>query len=355
MNSKLPELHVKERMAEHPGPGERLLGLACYLGLAPLVHLRPSSFRTLFLRKHFAQSMAILFLFLSWFTVALLIDATEFLILIWLPDLDRWLGLSEFYLTCLLLLLFGAVAVLWMASVILAIAGSSRQVPLIQKLAGVSRINRVCVAANLVLLALIPITAGLAWHATSLTKRIDGGARVYFLYDQGIPVPRWSYALGLYRISLEARRNWGKGSVVLDRLNQENLGTALAHGKVVILATHGEEGYVYAFNAPFPRLGPGTFCVAPPDSGAVDAARSSRFVQTAELSASNNWSHREPIAVGADLRLVYLFACDAGKRAAQWEEHLGPAKVITYDRASTPYDHAWWFALTGPDLLKGIR
>src|SRR5207237_10554473 len=99
----------------------------------------------------------------------------------------------------------------------------------------------------MVVLSFVPLITLLALHATSLTRRSGGDAAVYFLYDEGISVPRWGFALGLYRITLRAQQNWGKGCVVLDHLNRETLREALANGKV---ATHGEEGHADTCYAP---------------------------------------------------------------------------------------------------------
>jgi hypothetical protein len=53
--------------------------------------------------------------------------------------------------------------------------------------------------------------------------------------------------------------------------------------------------------------------------------------------------------------VAYIFACNAGKKASQWEEHLSPARVVTYNRLSTVFDHAVWFAFSGPSQLKQLR
>jgi len=58
--------------------------------------------------------------------------------------------------------------------------------------------------------------------------------------------------------------------------------------------------------------------------------------------------------VNRDVRLVYIFGCDSGKRAPLWQEHLAPARVVAYNRWSTVFDHALWFALTGPAELKEL-
>lgn len=331
---------------------ERLRAAACYLGLGPLVKSRGSVSGEAFFGQHFAQAMVALFLFATWVVVAVSIDISKFLILIWFPDLDSKLDQLEFCVTYVLLLALGVFMVLWSALLALALAGSSRKLPVIRRLTGLHWMFRFSSMANRILLALIPMVGVLTWHAASLTRRCGDSGAVYFLYDDGIPVPRWSYALGLYRISLQARRNWGGGSVVLDRLDPENLRSAMAHGKVVILATHGEKGFAYAINKVVPRIGAGTLCVAPPDPGATDQMNRSQFLRLAVLGADNNWSNAGNVTVGDQLRIAYVFACDAGIKASQWKEHLSPAQVIMYNRTSTLYDHAWWFAFTGPALLR---
>src|SRR5205823_13121039 len=130
------------------------------------------------------------------------------------------------------------------------LAGSTWQVPLLKRLMRRPRVIRLSLLANSLVLFFVPLITVLALHATSLTRRSGGGAAVYFLYDEGISVPRWGFALGLYRITLQAQQNWGKGCVVLDRLNRETLREALANGKVVILATHREEGHADTCYAP---------------------------------------------------------------------------------------------------------
>ena len=161
--------------------------------------------------------------------------------------------------------------------------------------------------------------------------------------------PRWGFGLGLYRVSWQAQRNWGKGSTVLDHLTKENLRAALANGRVVILATHGEDGYACAYYAA------DKLCVGPPASGATDEMKSSRFLRISVLGADYKPGGWENMAVNRELRLAYLFACNSGKKASQWEEHLAPAQVIMYNRVSTILDHGLWFAFTGPAQLKKLR
>src|SRR5262249_22588794 len=132
----------------------------------------------------------------------------------------------------------------WAAAVLLTLAGSTRGVPLVRRLAGRPSLTRLAFAGNIAALVVGVVVAAAAGHALSLTRKDPGAAPVYLLYDDAIPVPRWAYALGLYRVALQATERWGPGSCVLAPLDQESLRQALRHGSVVVLACHGGEGYV---------------------------------------------------------------------------------------------------------------
>lgn len=235
--------------------------------------------------------------------------------------------------------MIAAFVALWVALVGLALAGSMWPVPLPKRLSRKHWPLRISLFANSAPLTMVPFVAAGAMWATSLTRRNVENAKVYFLYDEGIAVPRWGYALGLYRISAQAQRNWGKGSTVLDRLNKQTLRTALASGRVVILATHGDGGYAATYFAP-EILG-----VWPAAIGVTDETKNTRFLRIGVLGADNEWGRSENIKVNDQLQLAYVFACNARKKASQWQEHLAPAWVITYNRLSTALDHALWFAL----------
>jgi hypothetical protein len=289
--------------------------------------------------------MAAFFVVLSVLLMAFLYAAGEALIYINFPDFYRRFNPGE---TVELAVLF-ALTALWLLLIGLSLAGSTWPVPLLKRFAHSPWVVRFSLVGNSLALALMAFTTVLAFHATSLTRTSREDSMVYFLYDEGIPVPRWGYALGLYRVTLQAQRNWGKGSTVLDRLNRENLRAALAHGKVVILATHGGDGYACTYYAA-EKLG-----VGPPDTGATNERQSSRFLRISVLDADNKFHEWENVDVNSELRLVYLFGCDAGKKASQWEEHLAPAQVVSYNRMSTIFDHGLWFGFTAPAQMKKLR
>ena len=333
----------------HPG-SERSLAK---LFPRTVARFRRSRLANPFVQHHHAQAMAAFFFLLVLFLAACLYDTGECLFLIQFPDLarqlvDQWGS----FLACLdyaLWLPTVGILALWITLLGLALSGSTWQVPLLKQLTRRPQVIRLSFLANSFVLALVPLTAVLALHATSLTRRSGQSAAVYFLYDEGISVPRWGFALGLYRITLQAQQNWGKGCTVLDRLTKETLRVALTNGKVVILATHGKDGYADTCYAPE------VLSVRPPDAGATDENKNSRFLRVRVLGADKKWSEGENVPVNSRLQLAYIFACDGGKKASQWEEHLAPAQVITYNRASTVWDHAFWFALIGPSQLKKLE
>jgi hypothetical protein len=325
----------------------RSLSVACYLGLSPLI---PASRRAdPFVAHHHAQAMAVLFLFVGWFVMVLLLDVLEWIGLMNFPNFgEHQLRRLEMYVGYAAWVLFAVLGTLWVGLLVLALTGSGRHVPWLQRIARKRWIIRFSFITNAVGLALIPVIAVLGIHAVSLTRTNGQAAAVYFLYDEGIPVPRWGYALWMYRVSWQAQRNWGRGSIVLDRLNRETLRAGLAHARVVILATHGGSGYACTWYAP-EKLG-----VFPPATRASDA-QGRRFLRASILGAHNKWGEMENVPVHGGLQLVYMFGCDVGKKASQWQKHLAPAQVITYDRWSTVFDHACWFGLTGPARLKTLQ
>ena len=340
-------------IAAPPSLPDRLLSAGYYLGLAPVTGLWRSPASNHFLQHHYAQAMAALSGLLMLLLAVCLFDTAECVTLIQLPGFEeqviKQFGSLPTDLDYAELVLIVALIALWVTLLGLCLAGSLRQVPLLKRLMKQSWVVRVSFLANCFVLILIPLFFVLVLWATSLTRRSSGDAKVYFLYDEGISVPRWGYALGLCRISLQADRNWGKGSTVLDQLNKETLRRALACGRVVILATHGDDGYAQTYYSPE------ILRVSPADTGVKDEKQSSRFLRISVQRPDHKLDNPENVEVSNRLQLAYVFACNGGKRASQWREHLAPAQVITYNRVSTVLDHALWFALTGPSQLKQLR
>ncbi len=56
--------------------------------------------------------------------------------------------------------------------------------------------------------------------------------------------------------------------------------------------------------------------------------------------------------VGPQLQLVYLAACDGGKKAAEWNVMFAPARVISFDRLSAVAEHIYWLWVRGPREIR---
>ena len=339
--------------AAYPSSTDRLCSASYYFGLGPLIRFwRPDS-SSLFLQHHFRQAMAAIFVAFIALLTTCIFEGAECLIAIKFPKLvqqlaDRF-GAFSWCFDDAELLLFAAVGLLWIILIGFAIAGSLRPMPLLEKISRNPFLVLFSFISNALAWVAVPTTIVFALWATSLTRTCAQGAQVYFLYDEGIAVPRWGYALGLSRLALQARWNWGAGSTVLDHLNRETLRTAFSCGKIVILATHGSGGCAATYFAPE------VIGVWPADTGVTDETGSPHFLCLGSRGADDKWRKSETVKIDGQVQLVYIFACNAGKRAAQWQEHVAPAHVVTYDRFSTVLDHALWFAFSGPSEIKGLR
>ena len=156
-------------MTKAPGPSERLLSVSCYLGLAPLTSLWRSPFGSVPPAPPCAGNGG-----LPRFTIVACVvfpfASGRIFILTHFPELDRRLDRWELGLFYALLLPLAALVAMWIALVVFALAGSIRQLPLLGGLTSRPWAIRFSSMINSLALALIPLIAILAFHATSLTR-----------------------------------------------------------------------------------------------------------------------------------------------------------------------------------------
>jgi len=131
--------------------------------------------------------------------------------------------------------------------------------------------------------------------------------------------------------------------VVLAPLNEESLQEALAHGRMVVLATHGSDGLVTASSL--------VVC-APRVEGDHDPLRM-RYLLV--MQDGDKWETARRVYAGPHLQLVYLCACDAGEVRMRWCDRLTPAEVITFDRISSASEHVWWLLFEAPGRVLSLR
>jgi hypothetical protein len=160
--------------------------------------------------------------------------------------------------------------------------------------------------------------AGMSVYSNQVARPLDGyPAQLYILYDD-TQAPRWVMALVSSPTILAAERSWGRGSTIVAPITLRSLAEALAQGRFVYVAVHGDHGpLLYREGEITPQ----------------DVARG--------------------MPVGKDLRLVYLSACYSGNMAAEWEAALTPARVVSYPRFSAHLEHAFFLWVQAPRIIAG--
>jgi hypothetical protein len=233
----------------------------------------------------------------------------------------------------------------WCGGAVLALIGSTRSLPIIDRLVRHRFMYRLAWVGNVVLGVCVLDVVTVAVHATSLTRQDDEPASAYLLYDDMGVVPRWVFNVGFYRITLGATARWGPGSVVVAPLDKQHLRLALKHGKVVFLACHGREGNI---TTPRLRIVPHPLV---PDDG--ERANLGVFVTVRETDdPEQQWF---ALPTRKSIRLVYITACDSGAKAALWDEAFAPAEVKTFDRLSTVAEHIVWLWVDGPERVRAMK
>ncbi len=319
-----------------PALSARLRAAAFYFGLAPLVAWSRRCREDAFVRHHAGQALALLLLAVAVLVLGLVAALGWAWVIVQHREVVEALPHGvEWIVDGVVLLVLG---VPWLAGLLLALAGSSRCLPLVGRLAGSPRLLRVAFVVNCGLWGLAGLVGGLALHAASLC-RAEGPAPVCVLYDDMGAAPRWLFQLGAYRIALAARERWGEGSVAVVPQDRDNLETALRHGRVVILLCHGRDG----------RIDKDDLTVMPSPEAYQSQEGPVRLVWVQE--GEQGW---ETLAHGRDLHLVYITACDGGRHADRWREALRPAEVITFDRLSAMLEHAWWLWFGAPGRVRDL-
>lgn len=344
-----PTLLTPDGVPVRPGWKDRLVATAFYLGLAPLLRLFRSRRDDPFVQHHAAQALATTFVFLAVLLGSCLYGLGLSYLLVYRRDLyERLPALLGWDAPVRDVLLFAPVflgwLLTWLGGLLLALFGSRRTLPLIGWLARNPLLLRLAFAGNASLLAAAALTIPLALHASSLTRDDDEPAAAYLLYDDMRVIPRWVMNLGFYRVSLAAQARWGPGSVVVAPLDEHHLRLALRHGRLVVLACHGDAGEITT---------PGLRITPPPL--AETAATTARGLCVANVDDDSHLGQWRLLAAGQDLRFVYNSACNSGSKAGEWEQALAPAEVRTFDRLSAVVEHLLWLWSDGPRLVREME
>jgi hypothetical protein len=308
-----------------------------YFGLAPILAMLRRERDEAFVRHHFAQALAILGSFMLLALLGFLASVVWAWVIITQRQIIERLpfGSDVVILACVLFVM----ALIWLAGIGLALAGSMRPLPGIARLAARPRLVRGAFLGHIAFLVLAGVVTGMTLHARSLTQNEDQPAPVYVLYDDMRVVPRWVFQLGVYRIALTATDRWGPGSVVVQPLTHDHLKRALAHGQFVLLLTHGRDGQLTLGNL---------LIAAPIHYESITNNQQPCIYTMVNPSFTGEW---KPVPVGR-LEFVYLAACDAGRAGPDWRAALAPAEVVAHDRLTAVLEHVWWLWIDAPARFR---
>lgn len=296
----------------------RLYALSFYFGLSPLFFRSQTLRKDAWLRHQYRVANAVILLLLL-----LMICCTAILLFLsfsLIAHRDWYEGTNvEGWVLDIMRKSFLCWAVLWVYGLLLALAGSDRELPIAALFTKKPVFARISSSMQAVLFALALLVVPVAAHASSLMREDDAKAKVFLVYEDNGTFPRWIFALGFYRMSLTAREHMGTGTVVALRVSEQAIQRALSEGEFVFIGSHG----------------------------------SARGLQLPE----KQWLTPADIPQGSvnpALQFVYLTGCDSGAERESWEAALRPAKVITHRRLTAVVEHAWWLWFTGPKILRSL-
>jgi hypothetical protein len=315
----------------------RILAAVCYLGLVPLLMPFRLARHDGYLWHHRRQALALLLV-----PGALLLAGVLGVVFFGLSDHaddleDPASRTGNVLATGGFLGGLGSWAVVGLVGTVLALAGSLRRIPGIDRVAKNCFWTRLSLVANGLVWLAVGLLLAAALHTAALIRPGGEPNPVYALYhDEPFEsIPLWIRELRFYRMALAARERWGPKSMIVAPLNRQNLKEALGHGRFVVLWGHGTDGFLVTAEG---------YLVGPSGKGRisiVDPRGSSSFAEVFE--------------VNKELRVIYLTGCDAGRRAREWREAFAPATVFSFDRKSGGMEHILWAWFIAPGRLKEIH
>ncbi len=321
----------------------RILSVACYFGLAPLLwfsgvirqHNR-------LLNHHLLYSLAFSFTMLC----AVVFDWVTTEIQVWLI-LDLWqptladfdaqiFPYAIFSLFCIVgTLLIGTVWGLAVArSVLGAWRGQTPHIPMIAWVASKFQAIKLAVYWSLLIDVLLVSSIGLGVYSTQVANAPAETADVYVLYTQGgyIPLPglyetftppRWAVTMAFHPLVQAGMERYGDDSVRLLPLSEESFNEAIHNGRFIFVASHGGES-------------PGGFTIS-------------------------NQPHKQylptdvaPGQVGEQLQYVYFAGCWTGDLESEWQQVLGLDDAKMFARLSYVTEHMLWAWFRSPGVIAAL-
>jgi uncharacterized membrane protein len=324
----------------------RILSVACYFGLAPLLwfsgvirqHNR-------LLNHHMQYSLAfsvtlLCALILDWITTQI----QAWIILdLWNPTMVEYRAFSidvfPMQLLCSVLI-YSMVAACsvwtfaWLVAVIGAWRGRLPQIPLISWIASKYQALKLAVYWSLLIEGLLAWVVCIGMYSTKLANAPVETAEVYILYTQGgyIPMPglyetftppRWAVNMAFHPLVWAGRERYGEDSVRVLPLSEDSFNEAIQNGRFIFVASHG--GY-----------DPGAFTVS-----------NEPHKQYSPMDIS-------PGQVGQQLQYVYFAGCWTGDLEAEWRQVLGLDDAMMFARLSYVTEHMRWVWFNSPAVIARL-
>lgn len=300
-----------------PGLWERIYALLLYAGCVPVLLFYRKKTPSSYLEIHRSQALVLLaFLVLILVTLIFLAGLLSYGMVYYRDVVES--GPTEVWLLSFIRKLLIVWVVFWGYAVFRAVRGSAIPVPYMSFVVKRRFLQRAgLIAACVIWLVLVVLIPAMIFADSLVTGEVEKGS-VFMVYEDQNRFPRALFSLAMLPVAWEAINRYGQESVVLLRISPESIQTAVQHGVVVIIASHGtskglllEKGYFTPADI-LPR---------------TDAAR---------------------------LKFVYFAGCDSGAQRDAWEKALYPAEVFLYDRLTPVIEHLWWLWTQGPRIVREV-
>ncbi len=297
-----------------PSLRERAFAFSLYAGFLPLLFLRRSRTLSPYLAIHRSQALTLFaFLGLVFLLLLLLVGALSYGMVYHRSLVES--GPTEVWLLSFIRKLLIVWLVFWAYSVFRALRGSAVPVPYLSVLSSRRCLHRAGMATVIgAFMALIAVAPLVFIADVLVTDTVEQGS-VFMVYEDQGKFPRCLFSLAVLPITLASTNCYGYGSMVLLPISPESIQTAVQHGVVVIIASHGTANGLLLKDGYFTP------------SDILPREKSDR------------------------LKYVYFAGCDSGTQRCAWEEALHPAQIYTYDRLTPVLEHLWWFWTKGPSVV----
>ena len=311
-----------------------LICLLCYAGLSPEIYLltkkkkSPVSFHArnaLFLTTYFYGS----FLFSNLIVLSIRYYQNHGYDISWpyIQWIDALATIPEVFFYIFLLI-----------CLISVITHRPVYLPFVKKIFSSKRFSSFFLICGLLSQSLYIFTGTTLIKANKIVNQSVNPAEVYILYNGNFATPfgiskfpEAIFKIGMYPIIREASIRWGVQSVKVIPLTFINFTEALNNGKLIYLATHGVDGYIYMEDNPF--IG-----IIPKDYEQLEPVEIQEMLQQHD-----------------NLQFVYIAACFAGNADPSWEEFFAPAQVISFNRISWVIEHVYWIWVDGPRVIQSLQ